>query len=136
MVAWTSVADVAGLLGPAAGAQFSADPMCELYVDASNDWCFRKRREAGRVDDAAADAPAPSQDVRLGAGLYAIHVWWERTSVDGFRSYEDLAGFQPTGGGLGRVRQLLGVGLAQVDAPADLVPVAAWRRRHILARWL
>lgn len=134
MVAWTTVDKVAGVLR-GAGAQFAADPLAQDWVDTANDWCHRKRREAGRGDDDAAAAPAPSPAVAMAAALYAAHIWRDAQSVDGFQSYEDLAGFQPTGGGLGRIRQLLGVGVAQVDTPAGAAEAAALRRR-VLSRWL
>jgi hypothetical protein len=100
-------------------------------VDASNAWCHRKRLEAGYTDPPDDDAPAPSPDVAMGATLYAVALWRERASTDGFASFEELSGFAPTGGTGGQIRKLLGIGRGRVDAPAGPVvnPLRprAWR---------
>jgi hypothetical protein len=105
--------------------------MAVVVVDASNAWCYRKRLEAGYVDDPADDAPAPSPDVALGATLYAVALWRERASVDGYQSFEDLGSYQPVGGALGQIRRLLAVGRGRVDTPLSVAEARA-RRRAIL----
>ena len=80
-------------------------------VDAANDFCFRKRQEAGWDPHPA--YPAGS-DVRLGCGLYAMMLYRERgTSGDSYASFNSMGQFdRPIS--LARVMQLLGCGRAQV----------------------
>lgn len=133
-VAWTTPAAVQAALGPSV--TFDTDPFADAVVDAANDWCFRKRAEAGYTDVPDDDAPAPSSDVAMGATLYAVSLWRERGSTDGFQSFEDLAGFTPIGGTSGRVRQLLGVGRGQVDAPPTAAQLNLLRAgRRVGRRW-
>lgn len=132
-VAWTTPAAVQAALGPSV--VFDTDPFADAVVEAANDWCFRKRAEAGYADVADDDAPAPSGDVAMGATLYAVSLWRERGSTDGFQSFEDLAGFTPVAGTSGRVRQLLGVGRGQVDANLTGLQVNALRAGRRIGGW-
>jgi len=130
----TELATVAALLGPTVA--FETDPLADLYVDAANEWCWRKRHEAGYVDATAADATA---NVVMGCTLYAAALYRERQSVDGYQSYEDFPTAALTGGSLGRIRQLLGVGKGRVDASGVEPGVASARllaRRRRRAGWL
>ena len=131
-VAWTTVALVCDALNDARPA---ADPYLASVVGAANAWCLRKRREAGYVDDDTPGAGAPSWDVQVGATLYAVALWRERASTDGYPSFEDLATFTPTGGSLGQIRRLLGIGRAAVDRVDEATVVAARRRRMLGRRW-
>lgn len=128
-MAWITDTDVARLLGPGAG--WESDPALQAMVtDAANAYAFRKRLEAGYVDDVEV---SPGPDVTFGAALYAVALWRERASTDGYASFEDLSGFQPTGGSWTQIRRLLGVGKAQTDGPpAGRLVVSTYRGRRRL----
>lgn len=80
-------------------------------VNASNAWCFRKRREAGYTDSAST---VPSADVELGATMYAATLYRERgTSGDSYGGFDGM-GNLPMPVTLHRIMQLLGCGRAQV----------------------
>ena len=79
-------------------------------VNASNAWCYRKRREAGYHDNSSV---APSNDVKLGAIMYAAILYRERGAVDGFASFDSMNLGAPTMT-LGRIMQLLGCNRSQV----------------------
>lgn len=114
-VGWgVDVPTVDELLGPSI--DFAADALAELYVGAANAWAWRKRREAGYVDDTADTA----DDVKIGCGLYAVALYRERSSVDGYQSFEDFPTAALTGGSLGQIRRMLGIGKGRVDASAEL----------------
>jgi len=108
-VTWVDVAFVADMLGFTP----TGDDLDYLNadVDAANDFCFRKRKEAGYDPHPA--YPAGS-DVRLGTGLYAMMLYRERgTSGDSYASFNSMGQFdRPIS--LARVMQLLGCGRAQV----------------------
>lgn len=134
-VGWTDLARMARALGPNPGFDPAApdDTYAADCVDAANAWCWRKRAEAGYSDPADDAAPAPSPDVAMGATLYAIALWRERASTDGYASFEDLATFTPTGGSFAQIRKLLGVSRAAVDAPP--ATAGASTARTIRPRW-
>jgi hypothetical protein len=130
----TESATVAALLGPTVA--FEADPLVDLYVDAANEWCWRKRREAGYVDDSAATATA---DVVMGCTLYAAALYRERQSVDGYQTFEDFPTAALTGGSLGQIRRMLGIGKARTDGSGGEPGAATARlvaRRRRRAGWL
>ena len=80
-------------------------------VNASNAWCFRKRREAGYTDS---PSTVPSADVELGATMYAATLYRERgTSGDSYGAFSSMGQFQQPVS-LSRIMQLLGCGRAQV----------------------
>ena len=129
-VGWTTPDAVAAAIGP------TAPPADDAYlagqvVPAANAAAYRKRAAAGYTDDPADGAPAPSPDVGVGTTLWAVALWRERGATDGFGSFEDLAGFQPTGGSWSTIKRLLGIGRAQVDRP-DVTPeqLELWRARR------
>lgn len=129
-VTWITAADVQALLGPTI--PFTADPASAMVVAAANDWAFDKRAEAGYDDDADV---TPGAKVTMGTALYAVTLWRERASTDGFQSFDDLSGFAPTGGSWAQIRRLLGVGRAQVDAAPDGLVAARALRRHPSFGW-
>lgn len=107
---WIVAADVLAWLGiDTATANDTA--FVTTCVNASNAWCFRKRREAGYIDNAAT---APSGDVKLGAVMYAATLYRERGSVDSFASFDSMGIAASPSATLGRIMQLLGCGRAQV----------------------
>jgi hypothetical protein len=109
-VSWIVAADVLAWLGiDTATANDTA--FVTTCVNASNAWCYRKRREAGYVDSASS---VPSADVKLGATMYAATLYRERGSVDSFASFDSMAIGASPSATLGRIMQLLGCGRAQV----------------------
>jgi hypothetical protein len=108
-VTWIVAADVLAWLGiDVATANDTA--FVTTCVNASNAWCFRKRREAGYIDSMST---VPSADVKLGTVMYAATLYRERGSVDSFASFDAMGTF-PVPSTLGRIMQLLGCGRAQV----------------------
>jgi hypothetical protein len=108
-VTWIVAADVLAWLGiDVATANDTA--FVTTCVNASNSWCYRKRREAGYIDSMTT---VPSADVKLGAVMYAATLYRERGSVDSFASFDAMGTF-PVPSTLGRIMQLLGCGRAQV----------------------
>ena len=123
---WTTSEMVAAALGPSV----TADPAwLDQCVDAANAWAPRKRVEAGYVDDPDV---APDAAAALGTTMYAVALYRERGAVDGYPSFEDLSSFAPTGGSMGQIKRLLGIGRGQVDAvPLEYVVNPLGRhRRH------
>jgi hypothetical protein len=107
---WTSSAEVLVWLGiDVATANDTA--FVEDCVDASNEWCWRKRQEAGYTTDRTTFIP--SADVQLGATMYAATLYRERGSVDSFASFDTMGTTTPVAS-LGRIMALLGCGRAQV----------------------
>jgi len=81
-----------------------------VCVDAANQWCWNRRREAGYHDGLTV---VPNNSVKLGAIMYAGALYRERGAVDGFASFTELGAVAPTMT-LGRINQLLGVNRSQV----------------------
>ena len=115
-MAWTTSADVVAALGTDV-----TDPYLGECVDAANALAFRKRAEAGYVDD---PDEAPDAAVAMGATLYAVALWRERAATDGYPSFDDLSAFAPTGGSWSQIKKLLGIPRGRVDCrdPAVVTP--------------
>jgi hypothetical protein len=128
----TTTATVQAMLGPTV--PFATDPNADLYVDAANRWCFRKRYEAGYDDTAN---PVAEADVVVGCSLYAQALWRERASTDGYTSFEDFPAAALVGGSLGQIRRLLGVPKSRTDTvPDDVADILTLRRRRRIGwRW-
>ena len=106
---WIVVADVQEWLGiDEATANDTA--FLTTCVNASNDWCYRRRRAGGYADSLST---VPSRDVKLGAVMYAATLYRERGSVDSYASFSDMGAGQPILS-LGQIHRLLGVNRAQV----------------------
>lgn len=127
MTAWAPPAVVRDMLGPAAPPP--TDPTLILVCGAAEVAARRKRAAAGYLDDPVAD---PGPDVTYGTSLWAVALWRERGSTDGYASFEDSSGFAMTGGSWPQIKKLLGIPRAAVDAPAGDV-VNPLRRRFV--RW-
>jgi len=109
-VTWTTSALVLSWLGiDVATANDTA--FVAKCVNASNAWCYRKRREAGYTDS---QSTVPSADVELGATMYAATLYRERgTSGDSYAGFDGMSNMtMPVT--LARIMQLLGCGRAQV----------------------
>ena len=108
-VSWTTSADVLSFLGiDVATANDTA--YIATCVNASNLYCFRKRREAGYTDSMTT---VPGADVKFGTTLYAALLYRERGSADSFASFDSMSSV-PTPSSMGRIMALLGCGRPQV----------------------
>lgn len=108
---WVSEADVKVWLGIDVATANDTAFIAEC-VEAANQWCFRKRQEAGYLKDRATFVP--SGDVAQGATLYAATLYRERgTSGDSYGGFDGM-GNLPMPVTLHRIMQLLGCGRAQV----------------------
>lgn len=111
MPQWCSDADIVQWLGidPATANDTAFISEC---VEASNEWCFRKRQEAGYDKDRATFVP--NQAAHQGAVLYGATLYRERgTSGDSYASYDGF-GNMPQPVTLARIMQLLGCPRARV----------------------
>ena len=108
-VQWITPGDVLSWLGINPATQNDVDFLA-MVTQASNDWCYRKRREAGFTDS---QATAPGADVKLGAILYAAMNYRERGAVDGYASFDAMGNPVPSMS-VARIMQLLGCGKPQV----------------------
>jgi len=106
---WIDDQDVLDWLGIDPATQNDED-FVTVCVEASLDWCWNRRREAGYHDSMTV---VPNHAVHLGAVMYAATLYRERGAVDGYASFTDLGGIAPTMS-LGRIYQLLGVNRSQV----------------------
>jgi len=106
---WIVVADVQEWLGiDSATANDTA--FLTTATNASNDWCYRRRKASGYSDSLTT---VPSRDVKLGTIMYAAVLYRERGSVDSYASFSDMGAGQPILS-LGQIHRLLGVNRAQV----------------------
>lgn len=128
---YTTVPVVSEALGPGA-APDPGDPYLARCVDAANVTCARKRAEAGYVDLEPSPPDVWPADVVMGATLYAVALWRERASVDGYQSFDDFtAGAVLTGGAWPQIKRLLGIPRGMVDAPLSYADARS-RRRDLL----
>ena len=78
---------------------------------AANQFCFRRRQEAGYLTDT--HGTVPSGDVKLGTVMYGGALYRQRGSIDQFASFSDM-GTAPVTGLSPIIKQLLGIGRPQV----------------------
>ena len=105
-VTWITDTDVETWLGFEASGDF-----LDSCVASSNEWCFRKRSEAGYADRTAF---SPNPAAKEGAVLYAALLYRDRgSSGDTYAAYDAMGQFErPVS--MARVAQLLGIGRPQV----------------------
>jgi hypothetical protein len=103
LVNWIDDNDVENFLGVAPATEGDGDFLSGC-TDASNKWCFERRRKSGYCDLPNA---VPGADVKMGAVLYAASLYRERGSVDSFASFQDMGSVAPIGN-LGQILRLLG----------------------------
>lgn len=106
---WATTADVETWLGfSPTGSDLT---MLETCVDASNDRCWKWRANAGYQDHPNV---SPGSDIKEGVIVYAAMLYRDRgSSGDQYAGYSGMGQFdRPVS--LGRVKQLLGVGRAQL----------------------
>ena len=77
---------------------------------AANAFCFRRRQEAGYIDN---PSTSPSGDVTLGVIQYGGMLYRQRGSIDSFSSFGDGGAVTVTGLS-GVIKQLLGIDRPQV----------------------
>jgi len=108
---WTDEAAVISWLGIDSATANDTD-FISVCVEGANEWCYRKRQEAGYTMDRTTFVP--SGDVALAATMYAATLYRERgTSSDSYGSYDGF-GAQPQPVTLARIMQLLGCPRARV----------------------
>jgi hypothetical protein len=106
---WIDDNDVADWLGIEVATSAETD-FLEICAQSSNDFCYRRRREAGYVDPLATP---PSEDVKLGCVMYAGALYRQRGAIDSFASFDGMSTAQIVG--LAPiVKQLLGIDRPQV----------------------
>lgn len=81
-------------------------------VDAAQDWTWRLRQSSGYKYDHP--SIVPSADVRLGCGLYALALFREKGTVDGFASFDGMNIPATPTLSMGRILQLIGCKKPQV----------------------
>ena len=109
LVTWATVGDVETFLGIAVATADDAEYLAQC-VEASNEFCYRRRANAGYTDSTAI---IPNPSVLQGAILYAASLYRERGSVDSFQSFDAMSMPQPSLS-MGRILQLLGINRPQV----------------------
>lgn len=125
-VTWATADDVVDALGSAPSAPGDVAHL-DRCTAAANAFAFRRRAQAGYVDDPAA---APGDDALLGVVTYAVALWRERGAVDSFTSFDAYAAAAVPSSTFGQVLRLLGIGRPAVDAaPVDPAAVYAARLR-------
>ena len=108
-VSWITAADVTSWLGiDVATANDTA--FVTVCVNASNNYIYRKRREAGYTDS---QSTVPGADIKLGAIMYAATLYRERGSADSFASFDSMSSI-PIPSTMGRIMALIGCGRPQV----------------------
>ena len=108
-VSWTTSSDVLSFLGIDV-ATVNDTAYIATCVQASNLYCFRKRREAGYTDSMTT---VPGADIKFGTTLYAALLYRERGSADSFASFDSMSSV-PIPSSMGRIMALLGCGRPQV----------------------
>ena len=107
---WIDVDDVEVALGYSPAALSVDEAYLQEATDAANCWAYRKRREAGYIDNPTV---APCKASKLGTTLYAMTLFRERGSVDSFASFQDMT-ITAAPGTMGQIMRLLGVNRSQV----------------------
>jgi len=109
-ITWIDADDVKVWLGIDSATANDTLFLEDYVVGAANDFAYRRRVEAGYIDNPTV---APHADVKLGTVMYAAIQYRTRGSVDGYASFNDMGTVTPIGS-LGQVLQLLGCGRPQI----------------------
>ena len=106
---WVTASDIADWLyvAQAVAADVTFLTIC---ASAANQFCYRRRQEAGYVDSLTT---VPSQDVKLGTIMYGGAIYRQRGSIDQFASFDQM-GTTSVVGLAPIVKQLLGIDRPQV----------------------
>jgi len=106
---WITAANIEDWLG--IGTATAADTtFLTQCASAANAFCFRRRQEAGYIDNPSS---SPSGDVTLGTIQYGGMLYRQRGSIDTFASFGDGGSVSVTGLS-GVIKQLLGIDRPQV----------------------
>ena len=106
---WITATDIEDWLG--IGTATAGDAaFLTICASAANAFCYRRRVEAGYVDNLTT---VPSQDVKLGTIMYGGALYRQRGSIDQYASFDGMA-TAPVVGLSGMVKQLLGIDRPQV----------------------
>jgi len=109
---WVSVADVEDWLGFTVTNPSSDYDLLVMAVAAGNQFCWRRRQEAGYFDSLTT---VPSGDVKLGAVIYCGYLYRMRGSAtENYAAYDPLAVSGPVGGSFIEVLRLLGINRPQI----------------------
>ena len=106
---WVTDADVLDWLG-VEPASVDDEAFVTLCTAAANSWAFRRRLEAGYVDD---PEESPNAAVTLGTIMYAGSLFRERGSVDSFASFGEMSTGAPVAS-MGQIMRLLAIGRPQI----------------------
>jgi hypothetical protein len=106
---WISKNDISDWLYTAQ-ATAGDDAFLTICASAANQFCYRRRQEAGYIDSLTT---VPSQDVKLGTIMYGGALYRQRGSIDQFASFDAMSttsvvGLSPI------IKQLLGIDRPQV----------------------
>ena len=109
---WVTVADVEDWLGFTVTNPSSDYDLLVMAVAAGNQFCWRRRQEAGYFDSLTT---VPSGDVKLGAVIYCGYLYRMRGSAtENYAAYDPLAVSGPVGGSFIEVLRLLGINRPQI----------------------
>lgn len=109
-VTWADADDVNEFLG-ITSATANDTAFLESCTNAANTFCYRRRKEAGYLDNPTI---VPDPACRLAVVIYGASLYRERGSVDGFQSFSDMTVASTPNFTMGRVLQLLGCNRPQV----------------------
>lgn len=101
---WITSADIEAWLGISLVSAGDATFLTQCAA-ASNAFCYKRRVEAGYVDSLTV---SPSGDVTLGTIMYGGALFRQRSSINEFASFSDMATSAPTGLSP-LIKQLLGI---------------------------
>lgn len=101
---WVTGSDVADWL---AITYASDSDFLDQCAAASNQFCWRRRQESGKLSDSL--SVAPSQDIALGTIMFAGALYRQRGAIDSFASFSEM-GTAPVTGLSPIIKQLLGLG--------------------------
>jgi hypothetical protein len=109
---WVTVADVEDWLGFTVTNPSSDYDLLVMAVAAGNQFCWRRRQEAGYFDSLST---VPSGDVKLGTVIYCGYLYRMRGSAtENYAAYDPLAVSGPVGGSFIEVLRLLGINRPQI----------------------
>jgi hypothetical protein len=101
---WITSANIEAWLGISLVSAGDATFLTQCAV-AANAFCYRRRQESGYVDSLTV---SPSGDVTLGTIMYGGALFRQRSSINDFASFSDMATTAPTGLSP-LIKQLLGI---------------------------
>jgi len=104
---WITVAQLITYLGVSITNPSDDYTLATQATNAANDFCWRRRQEAGYTGDTL--ATSPGHDVSLGTAMYAAALWRSRGSVESMYATFDGMGSATQQSLTPIVKQLLGI---------------------------